>query len=144
MDYIIQVKKLHDDAILPSKSNESDAGYDLYATEDIYIPGRQRSIVGTGIAVEMKSDNPFYFRVAPRSGMAAKNGIDVFAGVVDSEYRGEVKVILYNSGDAGYDVRKGDRIAQMIPTQIIHTGIAWTEELEASQRGADGFGSTGK
>lgn len=144
MDYLIEVKKLRDDAILPSKANNSDAGYDLYSTDDTYIPGRQRAIISTGIAISMKSDTPYYYRVAPRSGMAAKNGIDVFAGVVDSEYRGEVKVILYNSGDAGYDVKKGDRIAQLIPTPILITDIQWTENLEESQRGADGFGSTGR
>merc|ERR1719319_237928 len=84
-----------------------------------------------------------YARLAPRSGLAWKHGIDVFAGVIDADYRGEVKVILYNTQDEAFTVKTGDRIAQLILEQIATPEVAVVEDLEASVRGSGGFGSTG-
>lgn len=124
-----------------------DAGFDLYATEDCVIqPGEQR-LIKTGISVSFSPD--YYLRIAPRSGLAYKNGIDVMAGVIDSSYRGEIGVILRNHSvateeDTGaFIINRGDRIAQMIPERISQEHFIFVSELDDSERGEGGFGSTG-
>ncbi|RCN31640.1 deoxyuridine 5'-triphosphate nucleotidohydrolase, domain protein [Ancylostoma caninum] len=98
--------------------------------------------VSTGLQVELPYG--YYGRVAPRSGLAAKNFIDVGAGVVDSDYRGELKVLLFNFGSTDFEVKKGDRIAQLICERIAHCTFMQCESLTDTTRGAGGFGSTGK
>jgi dUTP pyrophosphatase len=119
-----------------------DAGIDLYATEDCIIqPGEQR-LIKTGISVSFSPD--YYLRIAPRSGLAYKNGIDTMAGVVDSSYRGEIGVILRNHSVATeFIINRGDRIAQMIPERISQEHFIFVSELDDSERGEGGFGSTG-
>jgi len=124
-----------------------DAGIDLYATEDCIIQPGEQALVKTGISVSFSPD--YYLRIAPRSGLAYKNGIDVMAGVIDSSYRGEIGVILRNHSvateeDTGaFIINRGDRIAQMIPERISQEQFIFVDELDDSVRGEGGFGSTG-
>tara|TARA_R110002020_G_scaffold449600_1_gene662927 strand:- start:124 stop:597 length:474 start_codon:yes stop_codon:yes gene_type:complete len=155
----IKYSKLHPDGKEPFRANESDAGYDLFSTEYVLLEPLQRKLVSTGINVEIPQG--FYGRVAPRSGLACKKGIDVMAGVIDSGYRGEVKVLLINLNLEGHnlkpnafeamfgsasrtEIKPGDRIAQLI-IEKCHA-VEWTpmETLEDSQRGEQGFGSSGQ
>ena len=119
---ILQIKKLAEKALLPKKGSEFAAGYDLHALTATVVPARGKVLVSTGIAMAIPEGN--YGRIAPRSGLAAKHSIDVGAGVIDSDYRGEVKVLLFNLGDTDFEVKEEDRIAQLIiekytPTQIV-------------------------
>ncbi len=145
---MLHVKKLTESAKIPEKAHESDAGFDLFSDEDIIIPAQERKVVKTGIAVSLSfpesKDFSCYLRIAPRSGLSAKKGIDVFAGVVDIGYRGEILVCLFNSSKEPYEVLKGDKIAQMIPTIIYKTKIIEVDSLEEADRGEKGFGSSGR
>ncbi len=138
----IKVKKLHPEAFLPFRANEADAGGDLASVENMVIPAGQRALISTGIAIENNNPNT-YFQIAPRSGLAVKYGIDVFAGIVDQNYTGEIKVVLFNSGDKDYKINIGDRIAQIIQVHISIPEFEWVEELNITERGSNGFGSTG-
>lgn len=134
----------HPDAVLPVSATEGSAGYDLSACVDDVIPARKWKAIETGIVVQFPKD--CYIRVAPRSGLAFKKGLDVFAGVVDSDYTGTIKVILMNNADEDFIVKKGDRIAQMIYERIYKPELLQVSsmtELEETSRGAGGFGSTG-
>lgn len=128
-------------AKIPTKGSEYSAGYDLYSCEDGIIGAKQRKIINTGIKIEIPTG--LYGRIAPRSGLALKYGIDVFAGVIDSDYRGEIKCILYNSGDDDYIYHIGDRIAQIIFEKYYDFNLNITNSLEHSERQDNGFGSTG-
>eukprot|EP00347_Sterkiella_histriomuscorum_P022513 403338206 len=141
----LRIKKLVPEAYLPTKGSEHAAGYDLYTIVNLTIPKQSKALVSTGIAMQIPIGN--YGRIAPRSGLAAKNFIDVGAGVIDADYRGEVKVLLFNfSQDADFQVNIGDRVAQLIIEKYTRTEIVQVkdgEELDDSVRGAGGFGSTG-
>ena len=140
MSYI-PVKKLHPDAKIPTRGSEFAAGVDLYSIETVEIPPQGKAMIATGIAVSVPANT--YLRIAPRSGLAAKHGIDVLAGVVDSDYRGEIKVILINHGVDNFVVNKHDRIAQAIVEVIQLAEFTEVEVLSGTVRGAGGFGSTG-
>ena len=103
------VKKLNKVALLPVKGSAFAAGYDLHALEDAKIPARGKALIGTGLAFAIPDGN--YGRIAPRSGLAAKHSIDVGAGVIDSDYRGEVKVLLFNLSDTDFEIKAQERIA---------------------------------
>ena len=137
----VYIKKLEESAIIPTRATDSDAGYDLYSTNDGVVPARGRKVVGTGIAIAIPPGH--YGRVAPRSGLAVKRGIDVLAGVVDSGYRGEVGVVLQYLSDEDFPFKKGDRVAQLILEQCNTIGWVELDELEDSVRSDGGFGSTG-
>lgn len=141
MKMTLKIKKLHIDAIIPTRANLTDAGLDLYSLNDLVILKNSRAMIETGIAIEIPSGH--YGRVAPRSGLALNHGIDVFAGVVDSSYRGQINVILYNSDTSDFQVSKGDRIAQLIIETHHNFPIEIVDELGDTNRGASGFGSTG-
>lgn len=141
MWYRIPIKLLNSAARVPTRANETDAGYDLYAIEDQPIHPGGRAVVKTGIAVAITEG--YYGRVAPRSGLAVKKGIDVLAGVVDASYRGEVGVVLINLGFDLFEVKAGDRIAQLIIEKCHDVVWQEVETLPDSQRGAGGFGSSG-
>lgn len=137
----IYIKRLTDTAIIPTYGSDSAAGMDLYADENTIVPAQGKALISTGIAVAIEPDT--YLRIAPRSGLANKYAVDVLAGVVDEDYRGELKVILFNHGPIPFTVVRGDRIAQAI-NEVIKRPIAQeVTELPATLRGADGFGSTG-
>tara|TARA_R110002020_G_scaffold103752_25_gene243279 strand:- start:556 stop:1098 length:543 start_codon:yes stop_codon:yes gene_type:complete len=137
----IKTKKVDPEAKIPTKAHKSDAGWDMYALEDQHIAPKQRELVRTGISLEIPEG--VVGLIWPRSGLAVKSGIDVFAGVVDSGYRGEVGVCLYNSSETPLDVKKGDRIAQILFQEIPNFKLEEATELDSTSRGQGGFGSSG-
>ena len=137
----LNFKKNHPDAILPSRAHEFDAGLDLSSVENVSIPGKSRATIDTGISVAIPTGS--YGRIAPRSGLAHKFGIDVLAGVLDSAYRGNIKVILYNTGDESFTVNVGDRIAQLVIERIINGIPKFVDDLDSTIRAENGFGSSG-
>jgi len=155
----IKYSTLNPEAKEPFRANPSDAGYDLFSTQYETLEPFQRKLISTGINIEIPDG--FYGRIAPRSGLACKKGIDVLAGVIDSGYRGEIKVLLINFNLEGYnfkpsafeamfgsmnklDIKPGDRIAQLI-IEKCHP-IEWKKmkTLDTSHRGHGGFGSSGE
>uniref|UniRef100_A0A915BFB9 Deoxyuridine 5'-triphosphate nucleotidohydrolase n=1 Tax=Parascaris univalens TaxID=6257 RepID=A0A915BFB9_PARUN len=137
----VRFAKLSADACAPTYGSEWAAGADLYSACDCIVPAKGKLAVPTDIQVEIPVG--YYGRVAPRSGLASKNFIDVGGGVIDADYRGNVKVLLFNFGDEAFEIRKGDRIAQLICERIGHCEFVETSSLEDTVRGAGGFGSTG-
>jgi len=135
-------KYLTETAHVPTKSNRTDAGFDLYADEDAIVQKQMRKVIKTGISLDMP--NNLAGLIWPRSGLSVKNGIDVLAGVVDAGYRGEIMVCLYNTSSEDVEIKRGDRIAQMIFQEVPVISLQLREELGSSQRGSNGFGSTGK
>jgi len=131
------------DLPLPAYATAGAAGMDVVAAEDMTIAPGARHAVATGLALAIPVG--FEIQVRPRSGLALKHGVTVpnTPGTIDSDYRGELKVILINHGDAAFDVRRGDRVAQLVLAPV--TQAAWVEvdELDATARGEGGFGSTG-
>ena len=138
---ILQFKKLDQRASLPQRGSALAAGLDIFSIEDVEIPSRQRAAARTGLAVAIPAG--FYGRIAPRSGLAAKKGLDVLSGVIDSDYRGEILCLLYNTSDEIINLPAGSKICQLIIEQIITPDAAWATELDDTARGAGGFGSTG-
>lgn len=139
--YVLHFKQLDPRAVLPRRGSKLAAGLDLFTIEDVAIGPRQRATARTGLAVAIPAG--YYGRVAPRSGLAAKNGLDVLAGVIDADYRGEIRCLLYNTSDEVIELAAGSKICQLIIEQIITPDAAWAIELDETARGAGGFGSTG-
>ncbi|KAL7935238.1 dUTP diphosphatase [Trichoderma chlorosporum] len=137
----LHVKKLSPQGRLPTRGSAFAAGYDLYAARDTIVPARGKVLVDTDISIATPAGT--YGRIAPRSGLASKHFIDTGAGVIDADYRGPVKVLLFNHADADYEIKEGDRIAQLVLERIVTPDVVEVEELEESVRGAGGFGSTG-
>ncbi|KAJ6258658.1 Deoxyuridine 5'-triphosphate nucleotidohydrolase [Drechslerella dactyloides] len=136
------IKKLTDKAKAPTRGSAFAAGYDMYASEDITIPKGGKGLVETGLS--MAVPDGCYGRIAPRSGLASKNFIDTGAGVIDADYRGPVKILLFNHSDVDFEVKEGDRVAQLILERIYTPEVVVVENLEESVRGAGGFGSSGR
>lgn len=151
----VNFKKLRPNARRPKNHKVGDAGYDLYATNHLMLYPGQRALVPTGIALEIPQG--YYGRVAPRSGLALKHGIDVLAGVVDSSYRGEIGVVLINlaspelsdgleaigMGVTNFEIKPGDRIAQIIIERCQPAIFLEKKQLNNSDRGENSFGSSG-
>lgn len=137
----LQVVRLTESSKLPSRGSAMAAGYDLYASEGVAIKARSRALVPTGIAVAVPVGT--YGRIAPRSGLAIKHGIDVGAGVVDADYTGEVRVVIFNHDDGDYTIKTGDRVAQLIIEKIETPDVLEVNELQETPRSASGWGSTG-
>lgn len=137
----LRFKQLDSRAVLPRRGSALSAGLDVCSIEDVEIAPKQRALARTGLAVAIPAG--FYGRVAPRSGLAVKQGLDVLAGVIDSDYRGEVCIVLYNTGDEAIVLPAGIKICQLIIEQIITPEAAWVTDLDETARGAGGFGSTG-
>ena len=152
----IKFQKTSDYAICPSKNTDADAGYDLYSTDFCSISPMERRLVSTGICIEIPEG--YYGRIAPRSGLAVKKGLDVMAGVIDSGYRGEIKVLLINLNPSSpkknayesffgsfgkIDIKQEDRIAQIIIEKCYSPKWTEVEELSNSERDEGGFGSSG-
>ena len=136
------VKKLCYDAIVPTRGSDGAVGYDLYSSEDATVPCQAgRALVGTGITVVLPPG--VYGRVAPRSGLAVKHCINVGAGVIDPDYTGEIKVVLFNHGEKDFEIKKGDRIAQLVLERCETPPIEEINIVEDTERGSGGFGSTG-
>ena len=141
MSLNLKVKKLENFVNLQQREY-GNAGFDLYAAEEGILLGGQRAAVSVGISTSFNPE--YYMRVAPRSGLAVKNGVDVLAGVIDSTYRGEWKVVLHNTSNTTFSFAKGDRIAQAIPEHISTEKFEFVDELTETVRGSGGFGSTGR
>jgi len=140
-DFSVKVKRIHPAAKLPSRGTNRSAGADLSCLEAFTLGPGERKLVPTGLAVEIPPG--WYGRVAPRSGLAANHGVDMLAGVIDSDYRLEVKVLMINFGVAPVSFDAGERIAQLIIERAAVCDYVWADELSDSERGG-GFGSTGK
>lgn len=140
---ILKVKKLREDAMLPKYAKEGDAGADLFSIEDTVVPANGRTLVKTGIAIELEKNSEA--QVRSRSGLALKSGIMVLnsPGTVDEGYRGEVGVILFNTTDEDFHIKKHDRIAQLVVKPVHQAHILEVAELSETDRGEGGFGSTG-
>ena len=138
---VLRFKQLDDRAVLPTRGSAFSAGLDICSIEDLVIGPRERVIARTGLA--MAISHGFYGRVAPRSGLAVKQGLDVLAGVIDSDYRGELCCVLYNTSDTAIALPAGSKICQLIIEQIIRPKAVWANDLDETARGAGGFGSTG-
>ena len=135
------IKKLSEHALIPTRASPGSVGYDLYSIEDMHILPYQRGIVCTGIAATIPMG--VYGRIAPRSGLAVKHGVQTGAGVIDPDYTGELKVILFNHGSEKFEIKKGDRIAQLILEKCETPFIDEVEEIKDTQRGTRGFCSSG-
>jgi len=138
----IQVQKLSKTTRLPTKANESDAGWDLYASEDVIIEPSQTQTVGTDIA--MAIPDGYVGLIWDRSGMATKRGVHRFAGVIDSGYRGEIKVCLWNSSQEHCIIKKGDRMAQILFQPVPPLPMIEVQDINTTSRGTKGFGSSGR
>ena len=139
MQQSIQVKRLSDNAIVPRRGTNGSAGYDLYASAECFIPAKGKAIVKTDIA--MAIPNGYYGRIAPRSSMAMKH-TDIGAGVIDSDYRGEIGIVLFNHSDIDLCIKVHDRVAQLILEKIWTGVLMEVYELESTDR-TGGYGSTG-
>ncbi|XP_038884972.1 deoxyuridine 5'-triphosphate nucleotidohydrolase [Benincasa hispida] len=138
---LLRVKKLSEKAILPLRASALSAGYDLSSAIEMKVPARGRVLVPTDLSIAIPEGT--YARIAPRSGLALKHAIDVGAGVIDADYRGPVGVILFNHSDVDFEVKAGDRIAQLILEKIVTPEVREVEDLDSTLRGEAGFGSTG-
>ncbi len=136
----LSFKRLDPAATLPTRGSSQAAGLDIFSIEEVVIEPKQRSLVRTGLAVAIPEG--YYGRVAPRSGLAVQNGLDVLAGVIDSDYRGEVRCLLYNAGDEAIHLPAQTKICQLIIEKIITPGAVWADEISDTHRGSGGFGST--
>jgi dUTP pyrophosphatase len=142
----IDLKRLpHGEGLpLPSYATQHAAGLDVVAAEDLILPPGGRHAVATGFAIAIP--HGYEVQVRPRSGLALKHGITCLntPGTIDSDYRGEVKVILANLGAEPFAIARGERIAQLVPAAVQHATFAEVESLDDTARGAGGFGSTGR
>ena len=127
---------------IPKYAHAGDAGADITASEKIAIPPRERTLVSTGVRLEIPEG--YVGLIWPRSGLAVKKGIDCGAGVIDSHYRGEVKVLLFNHSDNEFQIEPGDRIAQILIHKVERVEFHLVEQLNETARSDAGFGSTGK
>jgi len=136
----IQVMKMASKATLPTRGSRFSAGHDLYAQEDVLIPAQGQKLVGTEIAIGIPQGT--YARRAPRSGLAYNKSIGIGGGVIDADYTGEVRVIMMNHGKKRYQVQEGDRIAQIIIEKVDMSGMMEVDNLQITDRGNKGVGST--
>ncbi|KAH7566424.1 hypothetical protein ACOSP7_022897 [Xanthoceras sorbifolium] len=137
----LRIKKLSDKAVVPSRASFLSAGYDLSSAAEITVPARGKALVPTDLSIGIPEGT--YARIAPRSGLALKKSIDVGAGVIDGDYRGPVGVVLLNHSDVDFEVKCGDRIAQLILQKIVTPEVLEVEDLDSTVRSTGGFGSTG-
>jgi len=139
----IKIKKLNKDAILPKYQTEESAGFDLHSIENYNLIAGERLLVKTGLAMELQKG--YELQIRPRSGLAFKNGITVLntPGTIDSDYRGEIMILLFNTSKEDFKINKGDRIAQAVLKEVIQAKISEVDELDNTLRGKAGFGSTG-
>lgn len=140
----MKIKKLNEEAIIPQYQSRGAAGFDFHALNALSLKPGERGIIQTGLAVALEIG--YELQVRPRSGLAFKHGISIVnsPGTVDSDYRGEVKIVLINHGSKLFEVAKGDRVAQGVIKEVVQARIVEVDELDSTQRGEAGFGSTGR
>jgi dUTP pyrophosphatase len=139
----LKFRRIHPDAALPSYAHEGDAGMDVRSVEDVEIAPGSRALVHTGLVMMLPPG--WEAQVRPRSGLALKHGVTVLntPGTIDAGYRGEVGVILANFGEGPFKVAKGDKVAQIVVAPVERAEIVESAELDETERGSGGFGSTG-
>lgn len=139
----ISIQRLSDDAILPTRGSKHAAGLDLFAPKAYTILPGERQLIPLDVAIELPIGT--FAHLLPRSGLALRHGIHVGAGVIDSDYRGNVGVLLFNLGAEPFEVHPGDRIAQMVILPCLLMEVTEVQALRSvTERGGNGFGSTGK
>lgn len=138
---IVQMQQLHEDAVLPSYAHPGDAGMDLVSVEHARIAPGERMTVSIGIAIALPAGHVGL--VWDKSGRAAKEGLTTLAGVIDEGYRGELKVVLYNTSSEERIVEAGQKVAQLVIQPVVQPAIEIVESLDDTDRGEGGFGSTG-
>lgn len=138
---MLRVKVLTPGATLPKRQTGGSAGYDLATNEAFELAPGERRVIGTGLSIAVPDGT--YGRIAPRSGLAVRHGIQTLAGVVDADYRGELGVVLINHGAEPFRATKGERIAQLVIERISTPFVTVVDDLDDTRRGAGGFGSTG-
>lgn len=149
----MKIKLVHPNAKVPVRGTPEAAGFDLFSVDQMLVRPHERVVVGTGICIEFPKfpecgvSEEFYGQIAPRSGLAVKNGIMTMAGIIDTDYRGEIKVVLYNADPVmNFLINQGDRIAQLIFHKLHMFDFILVHELaglSGTERGDGGFGSTG-
>lgn len=137
----LQIKKLSDSAVLPHYEHPGDAGLDCYADSSYVIEPGERTLVSTGIA--MAIPDGYVGLIWDKSGLATNVGLTTLAGVIDSSYRGEIHILLHNTGDKAYHIEAGKKIAQLLVQPVVQPELIQVTELDATSRGGNGFGSTG-
>ena len=142
MELELKVVKTHPDAKLPHRAHDSDSGYDVYSVEEVVVPGRGSVVVPVGLTLAYITPG-YWFRVEPRSGLGFKHNIQPHLGIIDNGYRGDLGIKLYNFSDANVTLTKGSRVAQLILYPHITATIWETNKIDDTERGEDGFGSTG-
>jgi deoxyuridine 5'-triphosphate nucleotidohydrolase len=128
-------------AVLPVRGSSLSAGLDICAIEDLTIQPGERVLARTGLAVAIPEG--YYGRLAPRSGLATQKGLDTLAGVIDADYRGEIRCLLYNAGDEAIHLPAQSKVCQLIIEKIVTPTAVWADEISDTDRGTGGFGSTG-
>lgn len=142
MKKLLEFNKLSENATFPVRSSKEAAGVDLFSAYNYVIPARGRCLVKTDLTVCLPEET--YGRIAPRSGLAWNAGLDVGAGVVDRDYTGNIKIVLFNHDNVDYLLEKGDKVAQFIVERIYILDLGKNVIERKTERGKQGFGSTGK
>lgn len=139
----LSFRRIHPDAVMPAYAHASDAGMDVRSVRELVIPPGGRALVPTGLVVNLPAG--YEAQVRPRSGLALKAGVTVLnsPGTIDAGYRGEIGVILANFGQYDFKVNVGDRIAQLVIAPVLQPVVVEATEVDSTDRGAGGFGSTG-
>jgi len=140
----LKVKKLSKLAEIPQYQTEESAGFDLHSVDDVILKPFERKLIGTGISFEIPKG--YEIQIRPRSGLAYKHGITVLnsPGTIDSDYRGEIKILLINHSDEDFEIKVGERVAQAVIQKVYQASFEEVEDLNSTVRGVAGFGSTGK
>jgi dUTP pyrophosphatase len=143
----IRLVKSHQDAQLPVVNNDDlltgDTGYDVYSVESAYIQPHESRVVNVGLTVAYIEPG-YWLQIMPRSGLGFKKGLQPHLGVIDNQYRGDLAIKLYNFSDKPATLSKGDRIAQLVAHQLNQAYFTFTDEVQETSRGSQGFGSSGK
>ena len=139
---MLRFVKITENASTPTKGSPLSAGYDLYSSEDVDIPARDKAAIATDLKISVPVGT--YGRIAPRSGLALRDFIDIGGGVIDEDYTGHVKIIIFNHDNKAFKIQKGDRIAQLICERILHPTLKEVQTFKLTKRSENSFGSTGK
>jgi dUTP pyrophosphatase len=142
-EILIKFKQLHPEAKLPTKAHPTDTGYDLFCVTETLVPARGNAVVPVGISVVDVTPG-YWYLILPKSGLGFKHKLQPHLGVIDNGYRSSLDVQIYNFSDKDYTYNVGDKVAQLAFYPIVHASTEWSDEVTTTDRGANGFGSTGK